>query len=57
MKGISDQLKNTVAREVMIKNAIDTAKLHAKTKRPITRSSIEDILADRQLNELTGELS
>ena len=56
MKGISEQLKNTVAREVMIKEVIDTAKSNAKRMRPITRSSIEDIIAARQLNEILGEL-
>ena len=56
MKGISDQLKNTVAREVMSKKAMDTAKSNAKRMRPITRSSIEDIIAARQLNEISGDL-
>ncbi len=56
MKGISVELRKSIEHEVMIKNANDEARSNMKTKRPITRSSIEDILAARELDDIVGEL-
>jgi len=49
---ISNELKSTIEREVMIKNANDKAKSAMKVKRPITRRAIEDIREAKHLLEL-----
>ena len=57
MKGISTELRKSIEREVMIKNANDEARSNMKLKRPITRRLIEDIIEAKDLNDIAGDLS
>jgi hypothetical protein len=43
MEDINKELSNTVKREVMIKQAVTSAKDKADRKRPLTRRAIEDL--------------
>lgn len=51
MNGINDNLNSLVNKEVSAKKAFVVAKKICEVRRPITRRSIEDILAAKELNK------
>ena len=51
MDDISNELNTKINREVMIKDALVSAREEVKRKRPITRSKIEDLKELAQLED------
>jgi hypothetical protein len=54
MKGICQELNDIIKDEVSTKKALSAAKEICEVRRPITRRSIEDILAAKQLEANLG---
>ena len=52
---INEELKAKIAREVIIKKAVESAKLKRSYQRPITRAKIEEFHENRKLMDELGE--